>query len=98
MAALPAKEGDQRRQLSQWQDRRAVITPWLWAPTCHASVCAGPASPHHLKPTPESLKGEARALQGFPLMEQKEGLVRKATSGESGTRSSDFVQEGPASL
>ena len=95
---LPAKERDQRRQLSLWQDGRALITPWPWAPTCRASVCAGLASPHHLKPTPESLKGEARALQWFPLMEQREGQVRKATSGEGGTRLSDFVQGGLASL
>lgn len=39
---------------------------------------------------------EARVLQGFPLMEQREGLLRKAISGEGGTRSYDFVQEGPA--
>ena len=96
MAELLAKERDQRRPSSQWQDGRVVITPWPWAPTCRASVCVGPASPHHLKPTPKSLKGEARVLQGFPLMEQREGLVRKAISGEGGTRLSDFVQEGPA--
>ena len=74
----------------------AVITPWLWAPTCHTSVRAGPASPHPLKPTPETLKGAAGALQVFPMMKQREGLVRKATPEEDGTRSSGFVQGGPA--